>query len=360
MRHTSSAAIAVVILIISFATPVSAGMPRCKGKRATIVGTRGPDRIRGTGGGDVIVARGGNDHVSGRGGNDLICGGRGSDYLEGNRGRDRLVGGLGQDDLNGGVGPDRLQGNRGHDLFWIGRDPGDDTIHGGLGRDELNASIPSADGEPEGGTEPAQIDLAQGLARTEFGGRDSLVVGSVENVTGSGLGDTIVGDSGPNQLATGYHTIGVIHGGGGDDVFFGGHATTRGAMFFGEAGDDLVLAQGGGESFDGGEGVDTFSICSPSNPFTFPLTLDMEAGTASLSGQESTVSTIEIAIGCRGDDVLKGDAAANLLIGNSGDDLVEGRAGDDLLRGGRGTDEGDGGEGSDICRSIETATSCES
>jgi len=42
-----------------------AGTPRCRGKKATIVGTNHDDRIRGTNKKDVIVALGGDDRVDG-------------------------------------------------------------------------------------------------------------------------------------------------------------------------------------------------------------------------------------------------------------------------------------------------------
>lgn len=69
----------------------------CAGLPATILGTRGADRIVGTPGRDVIVAGAGDDVISGRGGNDVICGGRGNDRLRGGRGKDVCRGGTGQD-----------------------------------------------------------------------------------------------------------------------------------------------------------------------------------------------------------------------------------------------------------------------
>lgn len=63
---------------------------RCLGKRATIVGTRGRDRLRGTPRRDVIAALGGADEVRGLAGPDLICGGKGRDRLFGGAGRDKV------------------------------------------------------------------------------------------------------------------------------------------------------------------------------------------------------------------------------------------------------------------------------
>jgi RTX calcium-binding nonapeptide repeat (4 copies) len=84
-----------------------ARVPRCKGKRATKVGTGRRDVLNGTRRRDVIVARRGNDVLRGRGGRDLPCGGPGRDTLIGGPGRDRLIGGPGRDRLIGGPGVDR-------------------------------------------------------------------------------------------------------------------------------------------------------------------------------------------------------------------------------------------------------------
>ena len=83
---------------------------RCFGKRATICGTSGRDRLTGTAGKDVIVGLQGNDTLKGLDGNDLICGGSGKDTLVGGRGRDRLDGGAGKDTLDGGRGTDTCKG----------------------------------------------------------------------------------------------------------------------------------------------------------------------------------------------------------------------------------------------------------
>jgi hypothetical protein len=70
---------------------------RCAGKKVTIAGTRGSDRLRGTGSADVIAGLRGNDVIKGRAGKDRICGGRGKDRLLGGPGRDRVRGGPGRD-----------------------------------------------------------------------------------------------------------------------------------------------------------------------------------------------------------------------------------------------------------------------
>ena len=90
-------------------------LPACKGKPATIVGTKGSDVRKGTSVRDVIVGLGGDDKLSGLAGNDLICGGAGEDKLKGGPGRDSLLGQKGKDKLEGGGGRDLCKGGRGRD-----------------------------------------------------------------------------------------------------------------------------------------------------------------------------------------------------------------------------------------------------
>jgi uncharacterized delta-60 repeat protein len=108
---------------------------RCAGKRATIVGTNGKDRLRGTKRADVIVGLGGKDRISGLGGKDRICGGTGDDRLDGGNGDDRVNGQAGKDRVKGGKGKDRLKGGSGNDLLDGGA--GADRLEGQGGRDKL-------------------------------------------------------------------------------------------------------------------------------------------------------------------------------------------------------------------------------
>ena len=87
---------------VGTAADARAAAPRCQGKAATIVGTKGSDHLRGTPGDDVIVARGGHDTVNGRGGRDTICGDGGNDVLLGGPGKDFCSGGAGHDRCDGG------------------------------------------------------------------------------------------------------------------------------------------------------------------------------------------------------------------------------------------------------------------
>lgn len=90
---------------------------KCQGKKATIVGTPGKDRITGTKKADVIVALGGNDVVKGLGGNDRVCAGDGDDTVNGGPGKDDLRGEKGKDRLVGGTGKDKLVGGPQQDIL---------------------------------------------------------------------------------------------------------------------------------------------------------------------------------------------------------------------------------------------------
>ena len=119
--------------------------PLCRGRKATIVGTRAGDTLVGSGRRDVIAGLGGHDDLRGFGGNDFICAGKGDDYVAGNKGADHvrgnggtdtILGGDRADVLYGGNGRDVLSGGGGADRLW--GETGDDTLRGGPGKDTLD------------------------------------------------------------------------------------------------------------------------------------------------------------------------------------------------------------------------------
>jgi uncharacterized delta-60 repeat protein len=111
----------------------AAQVPRCAGKKATIVGSPRSDRLKGTRRADVIVALGGNDRIAAGRGNDLICAGNGNDNIDGGLGNDRLYGQNGNDKLGGASGKDSLSGGGGKDQLSGGG--GRDSCTGGSGKD---------------------------------------------------------------------------------------------------------------------------------------------------------------------------------------------------------------------------------
>ena len=108
--------------------------PRCAGKKATIIGTAGNDKLKGTRRADVIVGLGGSDRIDGLAGNDIVCGGAGNDTISGGAGNDRIAGEAGKDKLSGGAGNDKLSGGSGNDTLSGGA--GKDKVDGGAGKDK--------------------------------------------------------------------------------------------------------------------------------------------------------------------------------------------------------------------------------
>jgi uncharacterized repeat protein (TIGR01451 family) len=105
----------------------------CAGRRATVIGTVGNDRLVGTKGRDVIAASSGDDDVLALGGNDIVCGSGGRDAIRGGGGGDLIQGGGGPDDLAGGDESDLLVGRSDRDHLHGGR--GNDVLRGGHGSD---------------------------------------------------------------------------------------------------------------------------------------------------------------------------------------------------------------------------------
>jgi hypothetical protein len=149
---------------------------RCKGKRPTIVGTTGRDKLEGTKRRDVIVTGPGRDMVKAKGGRDLVCGGTGKDKLKGGGGRDWVNGMRGRDKVSGQRGKDRPVGGRAGDRIRGGG--GRDRLSGGKGKDRLDGGK-GVDGLAGG--------AGRDRCRTDSR-RDRFTAGGCERVTGRGRG----------------------------------------------------------------------------------------------------------------------------------------------------------------------------
>ena len=125
------------LVVVSSAS--AQNVPTCAGKRATIIGTDGPDVLRGTARADVIVGNGGDDRIFAGGGNDTICGNAGADNIQGGDGADLIIGGYGNDRLIGSNGNDDIRGGVGDD--YISGKAGADTIRGDLGADRIAGNL---------------------------------------------------------------------------------------------------------------------------------------------------------------------------------------------------------------------------
>ena len=338
---------------------------------SAVVGTGGDDIIYALQGNDTLTGAAGRDILYGQAGNDRLDGGTGADYMAGGAGDDTYVvdnvgdvvnertgsgggsaggtdtvettlasytltqsvqnlvftgtgnfTGTGRDDeanaITGGAGDDTLNGLAGNDTL-IGL-AGNDTLNGGLNDDTLTGSAGGDTLNGDAGTDTASYvgsDAAVSinlLADTASGGHaqgDDLNL--IENVTGSGFGDVLVGDTLAN----------VLSGGDGDDTLVGGV---------------------GADTLNGDDGADTADY----NASNAAVTINRQADTASGGhAQGDSLNGIENVIGSAFNDTLTGNTDANQLFGGAGIDTINGGDGVDLIDGGTGDDNLNGGIGGD-------------
>jgi Ca2+-binding RTX toxin-like protein len=228
------------------------------------------DRFIGTSAANHFWGQGGGDYFNGRGGNDILDGGNDGDILYGEAGDDTIIGGAGQDYLDGGTGIDTVvyssssagvtvdlangTANGGdadgpvqivgrgttirHDILvgfenvvgsfyddhLIGNSKanklnggsGDDTLTGGGNADTLNGGAGSDTADYADRTSSVRLDLrGNGSAGDTYN--------SIENLSGSGFDDRLIGDSSANVL-TGQGGDDTLRGGNGDDILLGDFA----------------------------------------------------------------------------------------------------------------------------------------
>jgi Ca2+-binding RTX toxin-like protein len=276
-----------------------------------VIGSTFGDFIRGNGEDNILGGADGNDFIEGRGGDDFIDGGGNplgilnlfdsgdDDHLDGGAGDDTIFGGRGQDTLIGGPGDDALSGDEGNDLLIGGT--GLNTVDGGLGVDTTTYAGSAAgmfvkiDLGSSGSGNGIAFSLDGQIADSLFG---------IENVTGSGFADQIIGSSADN----------VLQGGRGNDTLDG---------------------RGGRDTLDGGSGIDTATYAVSGSAVFVDLTQGVGLGGDNVN---DTLISIENVIGSDFADFLIGSAGANALNGGGGADTLTGSLGTDTLTGGGGGD----------------------
>ena len=158
----------------------------------------------------------------------------------------------------------------------------------------------------------------------DFRTQSVTMAGTVQNdaFVGTGLHDSLSGRAGSDSLV----------GGGGNDLISGG------------ADADLLMGGAGDDTLMGGAGSDT-AVFAVSTGVTLDLRLtgpqETGAGADLLSGIENVASG-------NGNDLLRGNAAANAFVAQGGSDTVAGGRGDDWIAGGAGQDVLTGGAGADV------------
>ncbi len=340
----------------------------------------GIENILGSDFADLLTGDAKDNVIFGGQGDDTLTGGDGNDVLSGELGNNTLLGGEGNDTLHGGLGLDQLQGGSGDDLMVAGLFSGAVlTVYGGTGSDTIDYSQAIIGGDTNGRSLYVNLALSQ-FVRTI--GPLTVVddVVGVENVVGSALNDTIIGDDKANRLAgsvgndilrgdAGDDTLDGgsgndhLEGGQGNDVLIGGHGLDS---MEGGDGDDIFrqdMAVSGGDTIVGGSGsdwVDYSGVGADGVAVRFWASLLPHSAANSpavaqwmtLSGDRTMgldyFTGIENLRGGQWDDFLGGDASSNQLDGQSGNDVIEGLAGNDVLLGGLGADQLDGGQGDDV------------
>lgn len=332
-----------------------------------IVGNDGPNDLRALGGDDT--------NLDGLDGDDVLQGGTGNDSgVDGGDGNDTLLGEDGNDGATSGSFA--LQGGNGDDVIVGG--PGDDgRLDGGTGSDTVSYDDGRASGVtvnlaapflPESETvssienirgtsfndgltgDPA-VNVIEGLA-----GNDSLRGGDENDrlIGGSGA-DSLLGDGGTADVvaysdrsstvtidfpASGfedgdtYATAEIFEGGTGNDIFRGASGVND--TFRGMAGNDEFRGGVGPDTITGGDGSDTIRFDDPDRDATISITLS-NGGSVTGDG-DLQADEIENAVGGPRDDLIQGNAGANVLDGGGGSDTLVGGLGTDVLRGGDGDD----------------------
>jgi Ca2+-binding RTX toxin-like protein len=333
-----------------------------------IFGRRGDDWLQGNSGNDQLRGDAGNDRLEGGDGVDLMFGGTGADSFDGGDGFDRVgffhfsatqgvVASLvtqtilndgfgnaetmvsvealgpgtaladhftGDDNANYLLGDrgDTLIGNGGDDTIQLGSAPalidggdGVDTITQFIG-DLIGYLVPDNNGDGLAdlvfATRGVEVDLSRGTIVDDGSGNSGTLI-SIENVGGSGLDDTLIGDDGVNDLTS-------------------------------FAGDDLLEGGLGDDTLDGGGGLDTARYASASGA----VFVDLASGTAGGAAGNDILIGIENVSGSAFGDEIVGDAGGNVLAGEDGDDFIAGEGGDDDIDGGDGDDTIEGGLGDDL------------
>ena len=198
-----------------------------------------------------------------------------TDTIDGGAGNDTIWTGYGNDSLGGGSGDDSLYG-----------EGGDDTLSGGAGSDMLYGSSGTDTAAYTDSDAGVTVNLGTGSASGGHATGDTL--SSIENLIGSGFGDTLTGDSGANVLS-GMGGADFLYGGAGNDTLDGGDGVD--SLYGGDGSDLFMVLQGSEDAVFGGTGAswtDTIHVDgagggSPGN-YGSDWTVSLDAGTIDASG----------------------------------------------------------------------------
>ena len=289
-------------------------------------------------------------------GNDVVFAGAGDDLVNGGEGEDALDGGLGNDSAsyanavigvtasltlssNFAVGTpavtitgdavgdtyysiENMTGSAFNDTL-IG-DGGANTLTGGDGNDILEGMAGADTLEGNGGSNTASyqhVIATSGVIGITASLTDTFAVGPVVTITGDAAGDTYSNIQ--NLTGSGYNDI-LIGNGGDNNILTGGD------------GDDVLEGMGGLiDVLNGGLGNNTASYAHAAIGVVASLAVP-GGNTNDAAGDSYTL--IQNLMGSDYIDTLTGDASNNIINGGVGNDTLDGAAGNDTLIGGAGND----------------------
>jgi Ca2+-binding RTX toxin-like protein len=303
-----------------------------------------------------------------------VIGGSKADKITGNNLANELSGRAGNDTLDGGVGDDILNGGDDDDLLTGGG--GADQLNGQNGRDTASYALSTAG---------VSVNLDTGAGKG--GDAEGDTYSDVENVTGSGKDDLIVGDdSNENWLDGGAGNDTISYAGSGNAIeldlgkqysvtsgVFGGvnaqivvgTGSDKIANFenaIGTDGDDKITGNSAVNIIEGGKGADTLIAVGAGDIVSYAgsssgvyIDLDKQDGVTEQSDKfwggidpngdaaEDLLTGFSGIIGSDYDDMLFGvqnnATLGGTFNGGKGNDYIQGGKGKDIIFGGEGDDE---------------------
>jgi hypothetical protein len=257
-----------------------------------------------------------------------------------------VQGGPGNDTLNGAADGDTVQAGTGDDF--VDGDDGNDTLRGDAGSDSLDGGngTDTANYGP-GATEGANVDLGAGTVSDDGTGSGDASITGVENLKGTGFGDTLTGDTAANRLS-GAGGADNLLGGAGNDTLTGGVGND---FFEGEDDDDLIQPGPGSNGEVGGNGTDTLDYAG----LSAGVSVDLPGGTSLGGASDYVISGFENLKTTTFDDTIdwRDVTVASVVSARGGDDTINVNDGDnaDTVDGGTGTNHctRDGGDALTNC-----------
>lgn len=226
------------------------------------------------GGFNRVNAGTGNDTVrnSFEGGN-VISLGSGNDYYTHSGAAydpdayDKVYGGSGNDVFKVKSYQSVYYGDSGNDTFYSAGF--ENSFNGGDGIDTINYSLQDSSSEEGSGI---YVNLSKGKA---WAISDRIeILSRIENATGTGYDDTLIGTSGANVLKGGSGKD-QLEGLAGNDKLYGGNGVD---ILYGDAGNDRLYGNSGNDRLYGGSGKDFLVGGSGADTFGFTRLSDSKVG----------------------------------------------------------------------------------